>query len=120
MPAILSGIVLRSKDMEQLTVFYAALGIRFNSHSHGGPIHAQCQAISDDFVVEIYKASGVFSRDAVIIATDSLAESLAQAELIGAPVLQAEKESPDGFKFAYIGDPDGRPVLLLETKPQKL
>jgi hypothetical protein len=111
----LHGIILRSENRARLEEFYTGLGLTFQVHQHGGPVHAECQDIDNAFVLEIYAASRAYPRDALIIRVDSLLASIAIAESSGGALLVAAQEKPT-MRFAYISDPDGRPVMLFESK----
>ncbi len=111
----LHGIVLRSKDRVALQRFYEALGLNFNEHQHGGPVHAECSDIDPEFVLEVYQASKSFPADALMLRVDSVADSLTAAQNAGGTVLRRFSEQGDIF-FAYVADPDGRPVMLVQRK----
>jgi hypothetical protein len=114
MSSKLHGLILRSENHVRLEKFYAALGLSFEVHQHGGPVHAACQDIDDAFVLEIYAASRAYPRDALIIRVDSLLASIAIAESLGGALLVAAR-GQGAMHFAYVSDPDGRPVMLFES-----
>ncbi len=107
------GLVLRSKDRVRLQQFYSALGLNFNEHEHGGPIHAEHKEEDGDFVFEIYTASKRFPYDALVLIVDSLADALKIVLAEGGPILCLPKVQ-NSIRFAYVADPDNRPVMLVE------
>lgn len=107
------GFIFRTKDRVKLQKFYSALGLLFLENQHGGPIHAECDDIDNDFVLEIYSASDKFPRDAIMLKVHSLATALEIAINAGGQIIHEAKEQ-DRIRFAYVADPDGRPVMLVE------
>lgn len=114
MTTSLLGIILRSSDRIRLQKFYTALGLTFTEHQHGGPLHAECSDIDKDFVLEAYAASDNFPDDALMLRVDSLSHTLSVATAAGAEILRPAK-TQGTFQFAYIADPDGRPIMLIES-----
>ena len=116
MAARFAGIVLRAADKHATAKFYERLGLKSHEHEHGGPRHYEIGPLAPGAVMEVYAKSATFSGDAVMVEIDSLDAALAAVLAPG----EAPKVGPKDtgtFKFAYVTDPDGRPVMLIETRP---
>jgi hypothetical protein len=111
-----SGTVLRAIDKHVTAKFYERLGLKAHEHEHGGPRHYEIGPLAPDAVIEVYTKSATFSGDAVMVEVDSLDAALA-AVLTPGDAPKAGPKDTGTFKFAYVADPDGRPVMLIETRP---
>ncbi len=109
------GVVLRAMDSPQTAQFYSALGLTVFEHEHGGPRHYAVEKISGDFVLEIYRKSENFKRDALMVEVESITAALAVVQKFG---IEAHTELKDtgSMKFIYITDPDGRDVILIQKR----
>jgi hypothetical protein len=112
---LISGIVLRAKDKIRTADFYSKLGLITHDHEHGGPMHYEVREVSKDFVVEIYQNSERFCRDAIMIEVDHLQNTLKVIKEFCMNESFDLKET-ETMIFAYIKDPDGRDVMLVEKK----
>ncbi len=109
-----AGFILRAKESGETERFYRELGLKTKEHAHGGPLHIEMGPLSDKAVLEIYPHSVRYPIDALMLYIDSLSDALAVAARFNAGVwILKETEQT---RAAYVTDPDGRAVLLLETK----
>ena len=108
--AELIGVVLRTKDRARTAAFYQALGIEGSEHRHGGPLHTELARCADNFVVELYAMSERFPTDAVMVRVGRCTDALATLARAGFDT----SVGPVGEGFAYVRDPDGRMVMLMQ------
>lgn len=113
MQARIAGLVLRAQDKSVSANFYHRLGLDLREHEHGGPLHFEMGPHAPGVVFELYKASLKYPEDALMIEVDSLADALLVCAEFG--IAPGEPMRP-GAEFVYIVDPDGRSVMLVETK----
>jgi catechol 2,3-dioxygenase-like lactoylglutathione lyase family enzyme len=118
-------VVLFSADVERAADFYRALGFNevFRTPDDGDPIHV-------DLVLDGYRI-GIASVDstrehhgidaleegkraAVILWTDDVPEALAAIAELGAPVLAQPDEWLGRLLIAWVADPDGHPVQIVQ------
>ena len=110
------GVVLRSKDPAVTVKFYEALKLRSNYHEHGGPMHYELGPNSQGIVIEVYRQSDNFKRDAIMIEVPSIEEALkAIDEFLLTDFIYVVKDSVD-MRFVYVCDPDGRHVMIIQKK----
>ena len=110
--ARVAGIILRAGDRTVTAQFYRDLGLTGREHQHGGPVHYELGPMTSDAVVEVYTVSIRHDTDALMVEVESLEATLVR-------VLPSEDVSiieRDDMRFAYIRDPDGRQVLLMQKK----
>ena len=107
-----AGTVLRAADKHATARFYERLGFEAHEHEHGGPRHYEIGPVASSAVVEVYARSTAFTGDAIMIEVDSLDAALAAVLEPGA----APKDA-GAFRFAYVTDPDGRDIMLIENLP---
>ena len=118
-------VILFSEDVSRAAAFYQALGFRetFRVPVEGEPIHV-------DLVLDGYKlgiASVASTRDdhgldpvsegqrtAVILWTDDTAAAYAELTAKGVPGLKGPHEWLGRLLIAWIADPDGNPVQLVQ------
>jgi lactoylglutathione lyase len=109
----LNLLVLRSPNVERARVFYAALGLQFESHRHAaGPEHLSA-LLHGGGVLEIYPApNGVQSQGIRlgfrVESVDRAVEALVRG---GGSIASAAQESEWGRR-AVVEDPDGNKVEL--------
>lgn len=107
MAAQFLGVVLRSTNYAQTAEFYEKLGLKFEEHQHGGPLHFRSEDIDPTFVVEIYRQSTKYQNHTIMIAVPCLETAM---DAIGCfPEILG-----DEMRFVYVNDPDGTPVMLVE------
>ncbi len=111
MAAKFLGIILRSQAYDKTAEFYQKLGLSFFEHQHGGPKHYQTENVDPKFVVEIYKKSAAYPNHSVIILVSSLQDALGAVNLSES----VEIKTTEKMRFAYVHDPDGTPVMLIEN-----
>jgi hypothetical protein len=111
----IAGFILRSRNRHETADFYAALGLKYHEHSHGGPSHYEVAPNSPDIVLEIYPGSDAYSKDAVMIEVDLIETALKAIERFGSNPQYPIKGSGKS-RFIYVFDPDERPVMLIEKK----
>ena len=117
MTARIAGFVLRASERHATARFYARLGLTTREHEHGGPRHYEVGPQAAEAVVEIYQRSAAFAADAVMIEVDSIDAALRAAAEFGSQPAAPPKDAGD-FRFVYVADPDGRPVMLIEKSPR--
>ncbi len=118
-------VILFSEDPLRAAAFYAGLGFTetFRTPSEGEPIHV-------DLVLDGYKigiASVASTRDdhgldpvphgqraAVVLWTDDVRTTFASLTAGGCPALAAPYEWLGRLLIAWIADPDGNPVQLVQ------
>jgi hypothetical protein len=112
----LSLLVLKTRQLESVRQFYAALGIAFSEERHGnGPVHYAGRV--GDAVLEIYPLpEGDTPADATTrlgFAVERLAEVVASLRAAGTPVDGEPRATTRGLR-AVVRDPDGRAVELTQ------
>jgi predicted enzyme related to lactoylglutathione lyase len=117
MATMIAGYILRAKKRNTTVRFYEALGIDMAEQEHGGPKHFEMTSVSAAPVFELYQRTKKFPQDTLMLAVDSIDEAIAVAREFGIVPLQ-EARLASGLKIAYISDPDGRPILLLQNLNQ--
>lgn len=118
-------VVLFSDDLERSAGFYRSLGFSevFRTPATGPPIHV-------DLVLDGYRigiASGASTRDdhglepvttghraAVVLWTDDTAAAYEQLTTAGCPGLQPPHPWLDRLLIAWVADPDGHPVQIVQ------
>ena len=109
-----AGTILRAADKHATARFYERLGLLAHEHEHGGPRHYEIGPVAPSAVVEVYARSAAFTGDAIMIEVDSLDAVLAAVLEPGAAPKVGPKDA-GAFRFAYVTDPDGRDVMLIEN-----
>lgn len=113
--ALLSLLVLRSRDIKRLVAFYQQLGLSFTLHRHGsGPEHYACE--NEQVVFEIYpynEGSQDTTATRIGFTVNNIETAMAALTAAGGTVVSKPKQSPWGQR-AVIDDPDGHRVELLE------
>ena len=118
-------VILFSEDVERAAAFYSSLGFAetLRVPTEGDPIHV-------DLVLDGYKigiASVASTRDdhgldpvpngqraAVILWTDDAAAAFAEVTAGGAPGLAPPHEWLGRLLIAWVADPDGNPVQIVQ------
>ncbi|MDG4841181.1 VOC family protein [Micromonospora sp. WMMD967] len=118
-------VILFSEDVSRAAGFYAGLGFTetFRVPTEGEPIYI-------DLVLDGYKigiASVASTRDdhgldpvpqgqraAVILWTDDTAAAYAELTANGAPALVAPHRWLDRLLIAWVADPDGNPIQIVQ------
>ena len=124
-------IILFSEDVPRAVRFYSRLGFTetFRVPIEGDPIHV-------DLILDGYKigiASVASTRDdhgldpvpegqraAVILWTDDTAAAFAELTASGAPALAPPHKWLNGLLIAWVGDPDGNPIQIVQRLSQDL
>lgn len=122
----LPQIVLFSHDVERLARFYMDLGFseRFRVPEEGRPIHVDVAL--DDYLIGI--ASVESTRDdhgldpvtsgqraVVVLWTDDAATAYETLVEQGSPGLQAPHVWLDRLLIAWVADPDGHPIQIVQS-----
>lgn len=120
-------VILFSEDVARAAAFYAGLGFveTFRVPAEGDPIHV-------DLALDGYQlgiASVASTRDdhgldpvpegqraAVILWTDDTAAAFAELTANGAPALAPPHPWLDRLLIAWVADPDGNPVQLVQSR----
>jgi glyoxylase I family protein len=118
-------VILFSENIERAAAFYSSLGFTetFRVPNGGEPIHV-------DLTLDGYKigiASVASTREdhgldpvpegqraAVILWTDDTVAAFAELTANGAPALVAPHEWLGRLLIAWIGDPDGNPIQIVQ------
>lgn len=112
---MLNLLVLKVKDIELTTQFYAALGIQFQAEQHGtGPVHYS--ALLDDTVLEIYPANSeqdVTTHIRLGFTVQHMGETLDKLKSLNIQIKVAPKQTPWGFRAVVINH-DGHVIELTE------
>ena len=108
----LKYLVLRTKNIDKLKLFYETVGLSFVKEQHGeGPWHYSC-AIGN-FVLEIYPAADAASKDMMGFKIENLEEKIQELQKIGVQIKTPIKQKAHP-KRAVVYDYDGRIVELTE------
>jgi catechol 2,3-dioxygenase-like lactoylglutathione lyase family enzyme len=112
----LTLLVLKTRQVEQVRLFYQSLGIELAEEQHEkGPVHFAGRV--GDVVVEVYPLADdgtpADSSTRLGFEVENLAEIVAALEGIGTKVVTAPHESAWGVQ-AVVKDPDGRSVELTQ------
>src|SRR5437764_2366334 len=115
---LLTLLVLKTRQVEQLRRFYQTLGIALAQEQHGkGPIHFAGRA--GDLVIEVYPlpddGTPVDSSTRLGFAVESLADVIQALQSIGTKVVKPPKETTWGLQ-SVVRDPDGRSVELSQRQ----
>ena len=107
-------LVLKTRQVKQLRLFYQTLGIEFAEEQHGkGPVHYAGRA--GDVVIEVYPlpADGtqVDSSIRLGFVVKDLAQVVQALQGIGTKIVTPPKETTWGLQ-AVVRDPVGRAVEL--------
>ena len=110
----LTLLVLKTRQVEQVRLFYQALGIELAEERHGkGPVHFAGRV--GDVVIEIYPLADdgtpVDSSIRLGFAVENLADVVQALQNIGTKVVTLPKETTWGLQ-SLVPDPDGRAVEL--------
>jgi len=109
----LNLLVLRTPKLDDMRMFYSALGARFQSEQHGnGPQH-YAATLSDGLVLELYPAPDEVSADSGLrlgLKVEDIADTLRS---LGQNIMPRQTEW--GLR-ALVHDPDGRTVELLQKQ----
>lgn len=113
---LLNLLVLKTRQLDKLKAFYAALGIEFAEEKHGdGPTHLAGRV--GEVVVELYPLHGDAGvADAATrlgIAVPDLDAVLRSLDTLQTPVVSQPKMTLWGRR-AVVRDPDGRAVELMQ------
>jgi lactoylglutathione lyase len=111
---LLTLLVLKTRQVEQLRLFIQTLGIELKEEQHGkGPIHFAGRA--GGTVIEVYplrdKDTPVDASTRLGFAVENLTEVVQKLQSLGASVITPPKETPWGLR-AVVRDPDGLAVEL--------
>jgi lactoylglutathione lyase len=114
----LTLLVLKTRQVEQLRVFYQTLGVELAKEQHGkGPVHFAGRA--GDVVIEVYPlpddASPVDSSTRLGFAVEDVAGVVRALEGIGAKIVTPPKATAWGLQ-GVVKDPDGRSVELTQRR----
>jgi lactoylglutathione lyase len=111
----LTLLVLKTNQIENVLVFYRALGIDFVEERHAkGPLHFAGKL--GEIVFELYPLIGGDQVEATVrvgFGVPKLNETIAALRSIGASVINEPKVTAWGTR-AVVRDPDGRMVELYQ------
>jgi predicted enzyme related to lactoylglutathione lyase len=110
-------LVLRSRQIQTLKVFYESLGLKFSEEKHGkGPLHYA--ATLGTLVLELYPYQETNSGTETTrlgFAISAVEKVCERAKAAGATIKQAPKKTDHGVQ-ALLLDPDGRTVELTQEE----
>lgn len=114
----LTLLVLKTRQIEQLRLFYRTLGVELAEEQHGkGPVHFAGRA--GDVVMEVYPlpddGSPVDSSTRLGFAVENVAEVVRALESIGTKIVTPPKETAWGLQ-SVVKDPDGRSVEVTQRR----
>lgn len=114
----LTLLVLKTRQVEQLRLFYQTLGVEMAREQHGkGPVHFAGRA--GDVVIEVYPlpddAGPVDPSTRLGFAVEDVAEVFRALEGIGAKIVTPPKEAAWGLQ-GVVKDPDGRSVEVTQRR----
>ena len=114
----LTLLVLKTRQVEQLRLFYQTLGVEMAREQHGkGPVHFAGRA--GDVVIEVYPlpddAGPVDPSTRLGFAVEDVAEVFRALEGIGAKIVTPPKETVWGLQ-RVVKDPDGRLVEVTQRR----
>lgn len=121
-------VILFSADVERATAFYRGFGFAevFRTPTEGAPIHVDLELDGMRFGIasiastrDDHGLSPVESgqRAAVILWCDDVDAALAETEARGVPTLAGPESWLEHLRIAWIADPDGHPVQLVQRSP---
>ena len=110
----LTFLILKTRQVEQLRLFYQALGIELTEERHGkGPVLFAGRA--GDVVIEVYPlpddGTPIDSSTRLGFTVENLTDVVQALQSIGTKIVTAPQETAWGFQ-AVVRDPDGRAVEL--------
>jgi hypothetical protein len=91
-------------------------GLATREHEHGGRATTKSAAQAAGAVTENLPAIHCVTTDAIMIEVDSIDAAL-PPPTVGFRRIAPPKDAGD-FRFVYVADPDGRPVMLIEKPPR--
>jgi predicted enzyme related to lactoylglutathione lyase len=114
----LTLLVLKTRQVEQLRLFYQTLGVELVPEQHGkGPVHYAGRA--GDVVIEVYPlpddASPVDVSTRLGFAVEDVVVVVRALEGIGARIVRPPKTTAWGLQ-GVVKDPDGRSVELTQRR----
>jgi lactoylglutathione lyase len=113
---LLTLLVLKTRQVEQLRLFYQTLGIDFGEEQHGGGLVHFAGRVGD-VVMEVYPlpedGTPVDSSTRLGFAVENLAGVVQVLQGIGTRIVTPSRETAWGFQ-AVVKDPDGRSVELTQ------
>jgi len=121
-------INLYARDLPRAAEFYSELGFveTFRTRASGKPVHIQLTL--DGFTLGIatietakehhgLRAEGEGRWIEIVLWTDDTDAALNALVAKGAPLLSPAHDFLDGkLRFAWIGDPDGNPIQLVQRR----
>jgi glyoxylase I family protein len=121
--------ILFSTDVQRAADFYSGLGFSevFRVPAEGAPIHvdleldgyrigvASVESTRDDHGLDPVAAG---QRAAVVLWTDDTAAAFAALTARGIPALAGPREWLGRLLIAWVADPDGNPVQIVQALPE--
>jgi catechol 2,3-dioxygenase-like lactoylglutathione lyase family enzyme len=121
-------VILFSEDVERAAAFYSSLGFveTFRVPAEGEPIHVDLEL--DGYKVGVASVESTRNdhgldpvvdgqRAAVILWTDDVDAAYEELTARGAPALAPPDEWLGRLRIAWIADPDGHPIQLVQPAP---
>ena len=121
------AINIYSHDVMRLVRFYEALGFRetFRTPKQGAPVHVE--VVLDDFTIGIADVEAA-TRDhglspnlagrpvEIVLWSDDVDADYARLTADGAPSLSAPHDFLSDLRAAWVADPDGNPIQLVQHR----
>jgi lactoylglutathione lyase len=111
-------LVLKTRQVEQLHLFFQTLGVELTEEQHGkGPVHFAGRA--GDVVIEVYplsdRSSTVDTSTRLGFAVENVVKVISALEGIGSTIVTQPRVTAWGLQ-AVVKDPDGRSVELTQRR----
>lgn len=121
------AINLYSRDVMRLVRFYEGLGFRqtFRTPAEGTPVHAEVRL--EAFTIGIADVEAAITDHGLnpdlggrpvelVLWTDDVDGDHARLTAEGAPSLSAPHNFISDFRLAWVADPDGNPIRLVQKR----
>jgi glyoxylase I family protein len=118
-------VILFTENLDRAAAFYSSLGFIETSRvpAEGEPIHVDLEL--DGYKIGLASAASTRKdhgldlvasgqRAAVILWTDDTAAAFAELTANGAPALAAPHEWLGRLRIAWVSDPDGNPIQIVQ------
>jgi predicted enzyme related to lactoylglutathione lyase len=106
------GLVIYTKNLDQMKSFYEALGFEMREEQHKeGPLHYSCNA--GEIWIEIYPREDYLESGKIRLelSVEDLLDKMEEAVSCGGTILRGPKLREGGY-FLLLADPDGNSVAL--------
>jgi predicted enzyme related to lactoylglutathione lyase len=121
------GINVYSRDVDRLVGFYEGLGFRetFRAPKEGAPVHVEIAL--DGFTIGIAAVDAAIADHGlnpnlagrpieIVLRTDDVDGAHARLSAEGAPSLSPPHDFHSDLRLAWVADPDGNPIRLVQKR----